>query len=122
MFDCNASSSEKWQLIRSTSTVYPYQFRNVLSGRCLTAAASPGNPGIGRYYFMYACQENNPYQRFETQVALSGGTFILYINDPTGNGDILVDEYQTTCCANGSPVGNFTFTNHPLQRWNFIPA
>lgn len=61
-------------------------------------------------------------QYFDTQTALSGGVFILQYNDPTGDGDILLDEYYTTCCQSGSPVGLFTFTNHPLQRWEFKNA
>jgi hypothetical protein len=61
-------------------------------------------------------------QDFEVQVASSGGVFVLQFNDPSGDGDILLDEYQTTCCVNESPVGLFTFTNHPLQRWDFKRA
>jgi ricin-type beta-trefoil lectin protein len=118
MFTCNSSPSEKWQLISSGNPAYPYLFKNLDSQWCLTAPGFIAQSGY--YYYADICDSFDVYQTFETQVATRGGTFILLLNDPTGDGDILVDEHQATCCFNGSPVGNFGFTNDPLQRWNFI--
>lgn len=116
MFDCTGGPSQVWSVMYSGVSSYPYLIANwkVNDGKCLTAG------DIGRYWWMEEYQRWPVLQQFTTQVALSGGTFVLQYNDPYGDGDHLLDEYQSFCCRNGSPVGTFTFTNHALQRWNFI--
>ena len=95
---------------------------NAASGLCLTSN------GVGQQYTLDFCFLNDGVpdasQTFTTQAATpaGSGTYILFLNDPTGDNDILADAFQSGCCRDGMPVGNFTFTGSALQKWDFMPV
>jgi hypothetical protein len=120
LFHCTGGATQHWNLFANGSTAYPYWIVNAASGLCLTG------DGIGQQYTLDYCFLTNgtpdASQTFTTQAALppGSGTYILFLNDPTGNNDILADAFQSGCCRDGMAVGNFTFTGSPLQKWDFV--
>jgi hypothetical protein len=51
-----------------------------------------------------------------------GALYILWLNDPVGDGDILADAFGSECCRDGMSVGNWWFTGSALQKWDFVQA
>jgi hypothetical protein len=123
LFHCTGGATQHWTLWRHNgSAAYPYWIVNAASGLCLT------DNGLSQQYTLNYCWTSdgtitgkpNARQTFTTQAALPSGMYILFHNDPTGDGDILADAFQVDCCTDGMRVGSFWFTGSPLQKWDFV--
>jgi hypothetical protein len=118
LFHCTGGRTQKWWVYRNPeSSAYPLKFVNDVNRLlCLT------ENGTGYAYTLEVCSAGSASQSFTTQAAIPGGTYILWYNDPVGDGDILADAFGSECCHDGMSVGNWWFTNSDLQRWDFVPT
>jgi len=120
LFRCTGGVTQKWRVYRNPeSDAYPFKFVNeVNSLLCLT------ENGMGAPYTLEVCSPGSTRQSFTTQAALpaGSGTYILWVNDPVGDGDILADAFGSECCRDGMSVGNWWFTGSALQKWDFVQS
>ncbi|GIE99467.1 RICIN domain-containing protein [Paractinoplanes rishiriensis] len=125
LWQCNGGISTQWDLYENIDAVdYRFQLVNARTPtdnsqrRCLDYPANSGGAN-GFQYLLWDCV-NSSGQKFRRDYNADLGAYIFAVM--LGGPHNHIDAFASGGLGNGSPVGNWAWTGHPLQHWELWPV
>jgi hypothetical protein len=116
LWDCNGGITELWHAwlhYDENRGEFSYRFLNARNGRALDYPQSSAGD-IGYQYELWVDHPWSSTQRFRLSSDQRPGWQMISL---WGGG--IMDAFASGGGGNGSPVGNWLYTGHPLQHWKF---
>jgi hypothetical protein len=123
LWDCNGGGTERWWVwLDDSRTDWNYKFVNLQSGRCLDYPASSGGANGSQYQLWDCVPSAGQWFRYSAHNPYRGGRLIsVELGGPNNHIDAFWENNwgMPQHGANGNPVGNWAWTDSPLQHWRF---